>query len=277
MIVIKWNEIFVKRDGKIMDKYEFPKEKIPDILAKLMEGDYSPISDLLKKYPNEEIKFEADLGYIERVRGASIELAKMRMRKEMGEDYILIQLLAAYDDILSMLNLLDERLSEMEKIEEIRGEKLTEGNMLRNVKNNLIETKDKLYGKIEEKVKKIAPNLSYLVGPLISARLIHYAGGLKRLANMPASTIQVLGAENVFFQHLKKGIPCPKHGIIFQVSEIHTSPKKLRGKIARSLAGKIAIAARVDYYHGKFIGDKLKEDFKKRVEEIKNDSNRKGK
>jgi len=56
------------------------------------------------------------------------------------------------------------------------------------------------------------------------------------------------------------------------VAEIRNSPKRIRGKIARALAGKIAIAARVDYYNGEFVGDRLKEEFKRRVEEIKNDS-----
>jgi len=42
------------------------------------------------------------------------------------------------------------------------------------------------------------------------------------------------------------------------------------------LSGKIAIAARVDYYHGEFVGDSLKQEFEERLEEIKNDSGGKG-
>jgi len=41
----------------------------------------------------------------------------------------------------------------------------------------------------------VAPNISIVVGPLIGARLISYAGGLQRLAMLPSSTIQILGAE----------------------------------------------------------------------------------
>ncbi len=37
-----------------------------------------------------------------------------------------------------------------------------------------------------------------------------------------------------------------------------------------------AIAARVDYYGGEFVADKLKDEFLARVEEIKNDTHRKG-
>jgi len=118
-------------------------------------------------------------------------------------------------------------------------------------------------------MKEVAPNVTELVGPLLGARLISIAGGLERLATMPASTIQVLGAEKALFRALKTGGRPPKHGIIFQYPEIYKSPKWQRGKIARALAAKIAIAAKVDAFSGRFIGDKLKEELEKRIEEIK--------
>ncbi|AFZ70098.1 rRNA biogenesis protein [Caldisphaera lagunensis DSM 15908] len=118
-------------------------------------------------------------------------------------------------------------------------------------------------------MKEVAPNITELVGPLLGARLISIAGGLERLATMPASTIQVLGAEKALFRALKTGGRPPKHGIIFQYPEIYKSPKWQRGKIARALAAKLAIAAKVDAFSGRFIGDKLKEELEKRIEEIK--------
>ena len=118
-------------------------------------------------------------------------------------------------------------------------------------------------------VGEVAPNIQALVGSLLAARLIALAGGLERLAKMPSSTIQVLGAEKALFRALKTGAKPPKHGVIFQDTLIHSSKKWQRGKISRALAGKLAIAARVDAFSGRFIGDSLKEDLKKRVDEIK--------
>lgn len=118
-------------------------------------------------------------------------------------------------------------------------------------------------------VGEVAPNIQALVGSLLAARLIALAGGLERLAKMPSSTIQVLGAEKALFRALKTGAKPPKHGVIFQDTLIHASKKWQRGKISRALAGKLAIAARVDAFSGRFIGDSLKEDLKKRVDEIK--------
>ncbi|MEM0320545.1 MAG: hypothetical protein QXS67_03955, partial [Candidatus Nezhaarchaeales archaeon] len=112
-------------------------------------------------------------------------------------------------------------------------------------------------------------NLKELIGPVLGARLIALAGGLERLAKLPASTIQLLGAEKALFRALRTGSKPPKHGVIFQYPEIHRSPKWQRGKIARALAGKIAIAARVDFFTGEYIADELKEDLKNRIKEIK--------
>ena len=122
---------------------------------------------------------------------------------------------------------------------------------------------------IEQVMNEVAPNITALVGPLLGARLISLAGGLDKLARMPASTIQVLGAEKALFRALRTGGRPPKHGIIFQYPDIHKSPKWQRGKIARALAAKLAIAAKVDAFSGRFIGDKLREDLRRRIEEIK--------
>jgi len=118
-------------------------------------------------------------------------------------------------------------------------------------------------------MKEIAPNVSELVGPLLGARLLSLAGSLEELAKMPASTIQVLGAEKALFRALRTGGKPPKHGVIFQFPEIHRAPRWQRGKIARALATKLAIAARVDFFTGRFIGDRLKKLLTERIDEIK--------
>ncbi|MEM0283427.1 MAG: C/D box methylation guide ribonucleoprotein complex aNOP56 subunit [Sulfolobales archaeon] len=118
-------------------------------------------------------------------------------------------------------------------------------------------------------MREVAPNVTALVGPTLGARLLSLAGSLEELAKSPASTIQVLGAEKALFRALRTGGKPPKHGILFQHPEIHRAPRWQRGKIARALATKLAIAARVDYYSGRYIGDKLREALEQRIEEIK--------
>ncbi|UCE09076.1 MAG: C/D box methylation guide ribonucleoprotein complex aNOP56 subunit [Candidatus Thorarchaeota archaeon] len=118
-------------------------------------------------------------------------------------------------------------------------------------------------------MEKVAPNVTALVGPIVGARLISRAGSLGELAAKPSSTIQVFGAEKALFRSIKTGTDPPKHGIIYQVPDIRSAPYWQRGKIARSLAGKLAIASRIDAYSKRDAGESLRRDFEKRVEEIR--------
>ncbi len=147
----------------------------------------------------------------------------------------------------------------------------TDLNQIQAICKNTLEiykARQTLEGYLDTAMDEVAPNIQALVGSLLGARLIAISGGLSNLAKMPASTIQVLGAEKALFRALKTGTRPPKHGIIFQHTLIHDAKRWQRGKLARALAGKLAIAARSDAFSGKFIGDYLKADLESRTEEI---------
>lgn len=132
----------------------------------------------------------------------------------------------------------------------------------------LYDFRNSLETYVDATMSEIAPNVRALAGPLLGARLIALASGLGNLAKMPASTIQVLGAEKALFRSLRTGARPPKHGIVFQHTLIHEAKHWQRGKVARALAGKLAIAARTDAYSNKYAGDELKHALDKRIEEI---------
>src|SRR5674476_1181043 len=104
---------------------------------------------------------------------------------------------------------------------------------------------------------------------LLRALLIAQAGSLESLARMPASKIQVMGATKALFKHLQYGAKPPKHGIIYQHPLIRGSPLGKRGKIARTMAAKLAIAARIDFYSKK-VHPELLAQMEKRIREINN-------
>ena len=133
----------------------------------------------------------------------------------------------------------------------------------------LYKFREKSEGYVEDVLKQVAPNMTTVVGATLSARLISIAGSLDNLAKMPASTLQVLGAEKALFRSLKTGARPPKHGVIFQYTAVHQSPRWQRGKIARALSGKLSIAARIDAFGGDFLGEKLRDDVNKKINEIK--------
>ncbi|MHA1200416.1 MAG: NOP5/NOP56 family protein [Candidatus Heimdallarchaeaceae archaeon] len=134
---------------------------------------------------------------------------------------------------------------------------------------DLYNERDRLESWIEREMGRIAPNMKAVVGSSIAARLIALAGGLMEIAMKPASTVQLLGAEKALFRALKTGAKPPKHGIIYQIPELHSSPWWQRGNISRAIAGRLTIAARVDAFQGEFVGDQLKKEVDQKIEEIR--------
>lgn len=161
----------------------------------------------------------------------------------------------------------------MEKMKSSVGSKLSQED-LSQIQSLAVQIKLlwKLRDEIEQYEAKIAkeicPNMSHLAGPELAAKLVAQAGGLSRLATFPSSTIQVLGAEKALFKHLKSGSRPPKHGLLFQHPLVGKSPKKIRGKIARALAGKLAIATKADAISHNFIAEKLKAQFESHANRI---------
>jgi nucleolar protein 56 len=115
---------------------------------------------------------------------------------------------------------------------------------------SLADARTALAKEVSARACEVMPNTSALIGGLVAARLLSHAGGLKELSRLPASGIQVLGARTARFAHIRTHAPAPKHGIIFQHRRVHNAPREVRGKVARVLAGKLAIAARLDFYRG---------------------------
>ena len=106
-----------------------------------------------------------------------------------------------------------------------------------------------------ELARQYVPTLSMLVGPLGAARMVVLAGGRERLARMPSGSLQVLGASGAMAAH-RRGAPPPKHSpVLFSLPQISRSPRWVRGKIARYMAGKCSIAVRVDHFDGEPWGE----------------------
>ncbi|MBI1969201.1 hypothetical protein HYS48_00785 [Candidatus Woesearchaeota archaeon] len=119
---------------------------------------------------------------------------------------------------------------------------------------------------LERNMQKTMPNVQAIAGTVIGAKLLALTGTLKRLATFPASTLQVLGAEKALFRHLKTGSRPPKYGILHEHPLIAKAKREKRGKVARGLADKISIAAKVDYFKGAFIGEKLRKELEKKFQ-----------
>ncbi len=136
--------------------------------------------------------------------------------------------------------------------------------------SNLYKTQNLLEEFIHDKMQVVAPNVASVAGDSLGAKLIAHTNGLEELAKLPSSTVQILGAEKATFRHLKTGENPPKHGLIFQHPLLRGSNWWVRGKIARTIASKISIAARKDAYSGEF-DPNLSVELEEKVDKIKKD------
>ena len=207
--------------------------------------------------------------YIAKLREVCFTAAERDIRQlYSGKDAELLQMVRTLDEMDTVINLLTERAVEWYQLRHptfTRKYRRTPAHILvKNIREksrgalsfvageieHLSSTRTELAKAVSGRANEVMPNTSALIGGLVAARLMAHAGGLSDLSRMPASAIQVLGARTALFAHLRTKTPSPKHGIIFQHRRVHNAPRERRGKVARVLAGKLAIAARIDHYRG---------------------------
>lgn len=226
----------------------------------------------------------------------NLEETKKKLKESVKFDDFVIQAINNVNEINRVINTLVKRLREWyelynpefsrkvmdhekfvelivskkdDKVKDSMGAYLSEEDMepvleLTKEIDELFKLKYKQERYLEKVMQKNCPNITVVAGYLTGARLIALAGDLKRLVEFPASTVQLLGAEKALFRHMKTGARAPKHGIIHEHPLISKVSSKDKGKAARVLADKISLAAKIDYFKGKFIGDKLRKQAEER-------------
>ncbi|HOK58558.1 MAG TPA: ATP-binding protein [Methanothrix sp.] len=262
--------------GNISERRAYNKEESLERLLSHERASSEPQIDI--RAAAIELGFASDgIDYNHRLRDVAIALVKRQLECMCTPHSDLLQMVESLDDLNVAINLLEERLYEWSLFYGMRcrGEELArslserEGiDLVARPLLELIRAREDLEELLETKARELAPNLSAILGPVLAARLISRAGGLDRLARLPASTIQVIGAERALFRHLRGRAPSPKHGIIFRHPLIQSSPKRLRGRIARTLAAKLAIAARIDFHSGT-LDPRIEEALNARVSQIR--------
>jgi nucleolar protein 56 len=127
-------------------------------------------------------------------------------------------------------------------------------------------------GSLEDYIRETArdefPNLSAVLNPVLAARVVSLAGGLEELARKPASTVQMMGAEKALFRHLHGNGEPPKHGVLFKHEFVNSLPEDKRGKMARFLANKAVLAARLDNYGEKDRASEYREEASEKYRQL---------
>jgi len=225
---------------------------------------------------NKWAKSDAELNRI--LSKANVLLTKGKI-SVVKSDRVLMHVVGVVDETDRFLNTLSERLREWyglfsgntqadsnEKFAEIAaGSKEREISDFANALKQLYSVRKRLGTYLESIGKEAAPNLSAIAGPFLAARLLELAGGLDRLAKMSSSKIQLLGAEKALFRHLRGMGKSPKYGIIFSHPHVQSAPRERKGKVARLVAAKLSLAARVDFFSKEDRSAEMKKELDRQV------------
>ncbi len=264
-----------KSEAKLQKKHNarpLPKEKLPQVLLLFKDSKYYP--EFYEK---------------------NLQLTKEALKHAVNEDNLIIQAIANINELDKLCNTLTKRLREWyslyfpelsedvenhEKYVELvltqeRGQEtfgadletpdVEEMKLLAERITSLYELRKQHEFYLQKVMIKYCPNLLELAGVTIGAKLIELGKGLKHLALLPASTIQLLGAEKALFRHLKTGSRSPKHGIILKHTLVQNANRDHKGKAARMLADKLSLCARLDYFKGEFKAPEYRKELEERL------------
>jgi len=255
------------------------------------------------------LEFLCQKKYLEKFKTANLLVTKRKMASSLKPEFLIVQSINSIDEIDKVSNTLAKRLREWyelynpefsksleshQKFAELIQAKTKkellaevgiteEQSMGAEIKKKDLEPIMELAGQIttlfalrekqsryiEEAMKEYLPNVTAIAGPMIGAKLLSVAGDLHKLCMFPASTMQLLGAEKALFRHIKTGSKPPKFGFIINHPFVSKAKPAERGKIARMLADKLSMAAKIDYFKGQFIGDKLRRELEEKLEKQK--------
>jgi nucleolar protein 56 len=280
--------IYEFADGSLKSKKLFSVEEQDALIHAKAVGDAAAIEKL---GPFEDLSITM-LDQVERtrLREANIALTKQSIRESVKPDLLIINTINTIEELDKVCNALSKRLREWyalydpelehaykehqaftdailtrtsERASDTMGGSFSEidiqaMHVQAQTVSTMYKSREELLTYLEQLMQQHTPNIKRVAGSTIGAKLLSMAGSLERFSRMPSSTIQLLGAETALFRHLRnrKARP-PKHGIIFNHVLMQRAQRHLRGKVARALADKISIAAKVDYFKGEYIGDKL--------------------
>ncbi len=280
----------------------------PNLAADFLQANMRELAKT-NNFVKTDLEFNRILGEI----GAA--QAKLSISKSEKKDRLIVQTISALNDMDKILNTMSERLREwyglhypefkvsdhakfaaavaeygerenFTKFTSSMGMKLAKEDVevLKSYAHQLHEMYQ-LHDRLEKYLAKVVPeempNTSTLVGHLLAARLLAHAGTLERLAKMPSSTMQLLGAEKALFRALKeqrrggrsRESKVPRFGILFTYPDISSAPNEQRGKIARLLSAKLSMAARIDFYSKENKSKELVDDYRQKLAEVRKSGN----
>ncbi len=291
--VLKYASLIEKKDELFTEKELSKKYKGADIVEK---G---------KSPPAWVLEFLCQKKYLTKMREALIVITKRRVAETLKPDHLIIQASNNIEELDKVANNLSKRLREWYELYNPEFSKSLENHekfsqliqikskkeLLKEIGMTEAESMGADFSKkdlqpvldlaaqieslyalresqakyVEEAMREHMPNISAIAGPMIAAKLLSIAGSLEKMSLFPASTLQLLGAEKALFRHIKTGARSPKFGFIINHPLVAKARTDAKGKAARMVSDKLSIAAKVDFFKGEFVGNRLRKELEEKL------------
>ncbi|MEM4057520.1 MAG: hypothetical protein QXZ12_02165, partial [Thermoplasmata archaeon] len=139
MAYVRWHGIYAIKDGLVVDKIEYEKEKLPEYFQKLRNGEFN---DFIKKYVdyNEILNTEEDMKLLQR---SLLEFGKLRIKEETLKEEGILQAISTLQDLDIYTNFLFEHLSEWYGIYTLKTDRSVDdtiSNIMENVETLISRT-----------------------------------------------------------------------------------------------------------------------------------------
>ncbi|MGA7847340.1 MAG: hypothetical protein WCB18_09680, partial [Thermoplasmata archaeon] len=245
---------WVAPDGQILDerRIEARSQRIAELLADGLEGMPPPVLEWIRHRPSSEAIEVSDRPLQEWLEGQGLpaRVASLPDRRKIrgvafqldrDERTLLLALarrrlehaMRAPEAALSALAREEERVRRVLRRETNAADSwVSEGTPVLSeyarvssgTREQLVRHLRELTTALEAQARKVAPNLSAVVGPVVAAHLVAAAGGLEALSRMDASRIQLLGARRRFGPGRT-----PRFGILYHTEGMSRVPPDRAG------------------------------------------------
>ncbi|GKY94092.1 hypothetical protein MPSEU_000375600 [Mayamaea pseudoterrestris] len=115
---------------------------------------------------------------------------------------------------------------------------------------DLINLQDELSAFVGRRMERIAPNVSAILGPRLTAQLLGLAGGLEELSKIPACNLQVIGQTRQTSSSrggMSSTHTRPNEGILRECVLVQQCARNFQLKALKTVVAKVALAARCDF------------------------------
>lgn len=111
---------------------------------------------------------------------------------------------------------------------------------------NLSEAKEAVLGRVSQRVETLAPNISQIVGPFMTAVLIGRAGGLAQLARIPACNLLALAGRSERNHGLVGASKSSRLGEFGSLKLVMDADEEDRPRLAKLLSNAVSKVSRID-------------------------------